>query len=283
MKNTALQIGRQIKKHVRIAKRFFRFGKKPYPILVKTPETTFTIIIDPYHNGCVDETIADTKLWEPALTTRLSSYITPTTVFFDIGANIGYHSMFVASLNKPAGQVHSFEPIESLNKQIKQSVAVNNYEHVTVHHCGLGKKTETKTIFKRDENMGGSSLAKYDELTLVRVSGTEAIQIQTLDSLFPNTTKVDVIKIDVEGYEFEVLEGGKNLCTTQKPVIFLEFSPIFYERDYTDKSIDFIDFLQKIGYRFTTLDGADIDLLTWFRTTPHTQIDIVCVPINSLN
>jgi FkbM family methyltransferase len=173
--------------------------------------------------------------------------------------------------------VHAFEPINKLCSQIRKSVEVNKFTNFKVHTFALGNKESDEKIYLRDENMGGSSLAEYKDLNLVSVSSAETIKVVTLDSQFRHDTKVDVIKIDVEGYELEAFKGAYKLLKAQHPVIFMEFSPIFYNQDYPDKSMDLIKFLKDLNYSFETMTGTSINLEEWLRDTssPY-QIDVIC-------
>lgn len=275
--NPIIVIGKLVKKTLRRIKRYFRFGFGSYVKDIKLPNTQFQIVIDPSHNACVDETIALQGQWERNITDRLTEFIKPNMTFFDIGANIGYFSLFVASLLKNTGKVHAFEPINKLAEQIKKSVAVNNFNNITIHQVGLGDTEMETSINIRDENMGGSSLFDYKDLNLVTISSIEKISIKTIDSLFTPQTKVDVIKIDVEGYELEALQGARKLLQAQHPVIFMEFSPIFYKQDRSDKTKEMITLLQELGYTFQTIAGEPISLTDWVEQTINpTQIDIIC-------
>ncbi len=272
-----VHLGKLLKKKHRQLRRHIQFGTRSYVKEIILPNTQFKIVINPSQNACVDETIALQGYWEKELSEQLTKYITPGCTFLDLGANIGYHSLFVASLLKNTGAIHSFEPIKRLSEQIKNSAVENNFTNITVHNLALGDRSYKTEINLRDENMGGSSLAEYTNLNLVTISATEKITVVTLDSLLPPTTKVDVIKIDVEGFEFEALKGARKLLQAQHPVIFMEFSPIFYNQDYATKAMEFIEFLKELGYAFETLSGRPINLQEWLESAPNsTQIDVIC-------
>lgn len=123
----------------------------------------------------------------------------------------------------------------------------------------------------RKENMGESSIGTYGDLRLAPISSTETITVTTLDAALGSETAVNVIKIDTEGYEFEALKGGKNILESHHPLIFMEFSPMFYENDYKGKSEAFAAYLMSLGYSFFTLDEQPLDLMAW--TKQHAGID----------
>ena len=272
-----ITVGKTIKKICRQGKRYIKFGSKNYIKAISVESIDFDIVINPSKNGCVDECIAVKGRWEPELSHKLAQYIKSGDTFVDIGSNIGYHALFSASLLKNTGKVIAFEPIKSLAHQIEESVEANQFDNVEVYQVGLGDKIENLNLYVRDENMGGSSLSEYENLNIVRASSVQTVNIKTLDTLFPPETRVDVIKIDVEGYEFEALKGAENLLREQKPVIFMEFSPIFYKLDYPGKASELITFLESFGYSFETMTGFPINLKQWLIDTENpTQVDVIC-------
>jgi len=269
--------GKAVKKLCRQSLRYMKFGTRNYEKCISVTNVDFKIIINPGKNGCVDESIALQGKWEPEMSHKLAQYITPGDTFVDIGANIGYHTLFSASLLKNTGKVIAFEPIKRLAQQIEESVAANQFDNVEVYQNGLGDKAAELDLYVRDENMGGSSLSKYENLNLVSASSVETISIKTLDSLLPAETRINVMKIDVEGHEFEALKGAENLLREQKPVIFMEFSPIFYKLDYPGKASELITFLESFGYSFETMTGFPINLKQWLIDTENpTQVDVIC-------
>jgi len=276
--NSIITIGRWVKKKIRLTSRILKFGTKPFFKEINVNGNNFFIQLQPTKNGCVGEIKATHGYWENELSQQLIKTLKAGDTFLDIGANIGYHSLLIVSILKREITVHAFEPIPVLFKQFEQSIQKNNFTNLTLHNFGLGDINEDVTIFLRDENMGGSSLFEYKNLDVVRSSQTDTISLKTLDSVFNNNDKVDVIKIDVEGYEFEALKGGENTLKKNSPIIFMEFSPVMYEEDYTGKTKKFISYLKDLGYLFFTLDEAKIDLLEWFNSAKRTQIDIKCVP-----
>lgn len=275
--HSIIAIARWLKKIHRHVLRYARFGTKPILKQIRISESTFLIQLKPINNGCVDETIAREGRWEEQLTKQLTKHLKPGDVFLDIGANIGFHSLLVSSLHNRAITVHAFEPLPTLFNQLTESKRKNHFSNLTIHNFGLGDKEREMQIFVRDENMGGSSLFEYKNLNLVRPSETQTIQIKTLDSVFSTNSPISVIKIDVEGYEFEALKGAEKLLRLNAPLIFMEFSPMMYEEDYAGKTSDFITYLTDLHYTFYTLDNEKIDLQKWFTETQNiTQLDILC-------
>jgi len=135
-------------------------------------------------------------------------------LFLDIGANVGTYSFLMAGKGIPC---HAFEPVKENFKSLMLNVKVNNAEEmITVHPHGLGKtNAEVEFIFE-SMNTGASHLANL-HTDYVETKGEVGIRIKgelkTLDSVMSSISyKKDdkiLIKIDAEGMEIDVLEGGK--------------------------------------------------------------------------
>lgn len=136
--------------------------------------------------------------------------IKPTEIFVDIGANIGNHSLFMASNGI---KVYSFEANRELCEIEAKSIELNGFESLVKVFCiGLSDREELARFETIDRsNLGGNSL------TL----GSGEIECKRLDD-FEFEGKIGVIKIDVEGMEEKVLLGAKETITKNRPLIYVE-------------------------------------------------------------
>ena len=273
-------LGKQTKKYLKDKKTFFLYGDgTPFLHSIKLNNTSFKIILDPINNHTVDMWIARNGNWEPSVSKALIENMPKDGIFLDIGANIGYHSLFMASYSKGQEKIYTFEPIKRLHHQLEKSIAVNNFSNITSYNIALGDcDRDSQTIYIREENIGGSSLLIYPNLEYVNVKETEKVNIRSLDKFFKEDFKVNLIKIDVEGYEYEVLKGGSKLLENNHPTLVIEFSPYFYVQDYANKPFDLIFFLENLGYSFFTLLEEPLDLLLWMKENKSnsSQVDILC-------
>ncbi|MCX6757180.1 MAG: FkbM family methyltransferase [Candidatus Nomurabacteria bacterium] len=277
-----VKFGQAYKKSERNKKRIKMYGgNKPFEYHVNTQGVSFDIMLDPVNNCLVDESIEKFGFWEKELGSIFKKYLHKGDIFLDIGANIGYHSLFVASILNGTGKVYSFEPIRRLANQLNESVILNKFQNIEVCNFGLAEYDEdSRVIYIRDENIGGSSLLRYKDLELVKVKEVEKISVKKLDSFLLNT-EVDMIKIDVEGFEYEVLKGAIDILKKYHPIIIMEFSPIFYNQESKQKSYNIISFLENLGYHFHLLNEQPIDLRIWLKELDNinSQIDILCKTI----
>lgn len=122
-------------------------------------------------------------------------------IFIDIGANLGYYSLMTAKAG--AGKIIAVEPNPSLFNRLQQLSSLNGFDDVIdVFQTGLGAQQGTLTLTISDEDLGSSSACNPN------VSGKQIeIEVRTLQYLLSqnNVTKIDAMKIDVEGMEDKIL------------------------------------------------------------------------------
>ena len=143
----------------------------------------------------------------------------------DAGANIGYFTLFFSKLVGEEGKVIAFEP-DPINFDIlKKNIEQNRITNVELVKKGISNKNESMKLYKSAVS-GGHSLIKNEwgkEFT--------TIQTVTLDDYF-NDQKIDLIKIDVEGFELEVIDGGTKLFKNNNKIkIISEFGGYYYKKN----------------------------------------------------
>lgn len=264
-----------IKRRLRL-KRYFNINMgQSFIKEVNILESKFYININPYLNGAVDVVIFNTGEWESQISKVIKERLEAGDVFVDIGGNIGYYSLFAKTLQNKNGAVYIFEPIPRLCKQIKQSIIENDFSNITLIPYGLSDREGEANILIVDENVGASSVKrKGDDPAII---GSETIHLKVMDSFRDEITRVDLIKIDVEGNEYEALLGGEVMINTHKPDIIMEFTPMLYESDYEGKTLKFIEWLKSKDYQFFSLDNIPVDLQARIIGGNFDQVDILCL------
>jgi FkbM family methyltransferase len=132
-------------------------------------------------------------------------------VFFDIGANAGVYTFAVAAACGPAVRVESFEPDPELCTRLRYNLALNQLAQVHLNQLALGRAEGTATLVAGAGNKGENRVET--ETGGAKPSGT-TVAITTLPAflLRENITKIDALKIDVEGFEVDVLEPFFAAC-----------------------------------------------------------------------
>jgi FkbM family methyltransferase len=137
-------------------------------------------------------------------------------IVLDVGANIGTTTLFFAKFfNK--GLVYSYEPSSEIRKYLKENVHLNGFPNVVIEPFALSKSPD-KGYIKVDMiyNPGSGHVSKDRR--------GEAIDITTIDINHQRKKRIDLIKIDVEGYEMNVLLGGKKRINEYKPIMIIEIN-----------------------------------------------------------
>ena len=152
----------------------------------------------------------------------------PGSVVIDAGANIGLYSIIGSKRVGATGKVFSFEPSKANFKLFLKNIELNQIKNIIPVNMGLGDEIADKLILSQNpENGDGEKYILKDENliknNLNNNKSNEIIALDTLDNfqLNNNITKVDFLKIDVEGYEYYVLKGAEKLLKNNPEIIIL--------------------------------------------------------------
>ena len=170
------------------------------------------------------------------------------SVIVDIGANVGSVSLPLAQ-NFNNAQIYSIEPTIYAFKKLNQNINLNlnlKKRVKTFNYFVTYKKKKIKFVHSSWKLINDDKKHGIHKGILKKTSN----RIISLDSLLKkNKKRVRLIKIDVDGYELEVLKSAKKTLKKEKPIIYFEFAPYLYkEMGYTVDHL--IKFVQKMGYAF---------------------------------
>lgn len=203
----------------------------------------FFIKVNP-KNGVVDNVILMEGVLDGSHLQIIKNTLNPTDYFIDIGANIGQYSLF-ASYCAPQGKVISFEPVKDIFDQFAESIAKNNIKNITLYNKASGSTNQISSIYKTQGDAGGSSILDNNDIAKKTI---EQIEIVTLDNFLSDIKKVDFIKIDTEGFEYETLIGAKNIINKFKPTLLIEYSPHIYDKHNKETGLLILNFLFDNSY-----------------------------------
>ena len=173
----------------------------------------------------------------------VSSYKTDFS-FYDIGANIGWYSLWVGK-KYPSGRIFAFEPAPAAYEQIKINLKLNDLSNVTPFNIGFADTPGSKEFFFCSEIQTASSLAD----TLKNTSKEKIIcNFETVDQFSQkHNSSPDFIKCDVEGAEYLVIKGAAGTLQESRPVLMLEMLRKWM-RCFNVHPNDLIAELKKYGY-----------------------------------
>jgi FkbM family methyltransferase len=141
-----------------------------------------------------------------AVTDAISSLLKPGDCFVDVGANIGTYSLIASRIVGPQGRVVAFEPAPRNLERLKDNISLNGLTNVSLSEKAISDSCGAVDLYEvnNPQNSGQSSLEMRTGATKVSVFST------TLDKEL-GTSRVDVVKLDAEGYEDRTILGGTAL------------------------------------------------------------------------
>jgi len=196
-------------------------------------------------------------IYEKEQTSFMCKIIKKEDCCLDLGSHVGFFTMLFARLVGKDGKVFSFEPVKEGHNFQKKSVKKNRFSNIKLFNFALGDVVEDKKAYVFSD----SGMARFDRsiLGLEESQQTDIFQIRTLDSISEVTKleKLDFMKIDIEGFEYRALLGGKNTIKKYKPNMLIEIhSRDNYEGIYS--------LLRELDYKLYDLENNKVDLKTDF-------------------
>jgi FkbM family methyltransferase len=202
------------------------------------------------------------NLWEPKTSFLLENISKNKREIVIAGSHIGYLVLKVAF--NTLGKIHTFEPEPSLFKKAKENFSLNPslQEIIFLNSEALGDEKGEKELYSEEIR---SSFVAYAGGHVTH-NNTIKVEVLTLDSYIKEKSigKIDLILLDVEGYEWHVLNGAKKILEN-KPDLILEISPKILRHTKTTPGM-ILDLLKNNGYKIKYLD-EDKDYANIYATT----------------
>lgn len=143
-----------------------------------------------------------------------------SSVIADIGSNFGYYSLIATDVN-PQCTIHAFEPAPKTYQSLVKNIHLNNYKNIRAHNIGLSDTNGVLPLYlASDTNTGMTSLSRPSDYSGSSVN----VDVKVFDEFAEQNhiTSLDLVKIDVEGNEFNVLKGMERSIAAFRPVFFIE-------------------------------------------------------------
>ena len=234
-------------------------------------------------NDCMaSNSVGVKKEWEPHITkfTQLYNSLFNIKNIIDIGANFGYHTLLFSQICSE--NVYAFEPQIQNFKLLEENLEINKIKNVILYNCACGDQNcDIKMpIFKN----GDYTLNMGDITPNLNINGDFSISKSIILDEYNFLSKIDLIKLDVQGWEKKVLIGATTLLKTHKPTLIVEFE--YFQLEKTNTSCkELFDFIRDQDYYIFYLEYSypcdhvcvHKDHLTEFRLTfknnilPHTE------------
>lgn len=157
--------------------------------------------------------------WEPEVIGAVTATVKPGMAVIDIGAHTGYYTLIFAKCVGAGGRVFSFEPLPGNFALLQKNVELNHLQNVRLHNQAVFSRTQGITITVSDDqpNPGGGSM--YGERG-VKQYDVDAVSLD--DFCEKSALQPDILKMDVEGAEYDVLIGARKTIARYQPKLLIE-------------------------------------------------------------
>jgi len=202
-------------------------------------------------NEGIDFSIYLLGAFEPGTRKTLQKLIKPGDVVFDIGANIGSHTLSMAQSVGNSGKVYAFEPADFAFAKLKRNLALNPELQVRTSARQIllvanSAEPAQRQIYASWPFESGETV--HPKLRGRLVSGEQAA-VETLDNFAKREriTRLDLMKMDVDGHELPVLQGARATLLQFRPTLVMEMSP-YIHAEFQHSFAELLDILKQAGY-----------------------------------
>lgn len=203
-------------------------------------ENGYNICIQPnsFNHSTVNEFIFSGPgyLPESFLFEKVKKTLPDNFNYVDVGSNLG---TTILKFYNASANIIGFEPIPHLFRSLQETIRENEFKNVTVINKAVGDEEGFLKMTLSDNSSIISN--NHKDYNCITVPAT------TLDAELQKKEKIHLIKIDVEGFEWQVLRGAKNTLKKYHPQLLIELHPVFL-KNYHVNINELLDYLENFGY-----------------------------------
>ncbi|WP_299163157.1 FkbM family methyltransferase [Accumulibacter sp.] len=172
-----------------------------------------------------------------------NKHIRSASVAIDVGANVGIHSLAMSHCVGREGTVFSFEPSTKIYQRARKNISINAKTNIHLSSTALGSAVGTVGFLDTSDqvNIGESKIQE---------NATTKVELDTMDNALANNNNISLIKIDVEGFEKDVIRGAQNVLQANRPALVIELNQERYSLKEIVDSIPYRCDIYKIPYTF---------------------------------
>jgi FkbM family methyltransferase len=198
----------------------------------------------------ISRAILETGDWEPDTWAAIREHLRPGAIFVDIGAHIGFCALKAKGIVGPSGRVVAVEANPEMQSALRANIKASGTEVIVAPFACSDTEAMLELYSGSQSNSGSSSLSKANASTWGPIGAIHQVRARPLDSILNELeiSHVDVLKVDVEGAEFGVLLGARELLKRDHPVLMLELDePLLKSMGSSTEAV--LALLHTYGYR----------------------------------
>ena len=191
-----------------------------------------------FNDGGVSRQLYLHKKRERYSTDYMKEIVRERDTIIDIGANSGYYALLESQLAN-RGEVYAIEPVPRNVQLLKKNIELNDYKNIQVFPFAIGGSGGMRKIYLYDKG----NLCSFKKNIQNNPAGKMDVLMMTLDNFVEKYVSGDpaLIRMDVEGYEYEIIKGMSDLLESNKPLIlFIELHPFMMSKDNIKELIEIL-------------------------------------------
>ena len=183
---------------------------------------------------------------EPTHTKLMQDVLKKGYVVMDIGANIGYYALMEAKAVGKTGIVYAIEPVPANMSLLKRNISLNNYKNIETFETAIGGENKKDYICITTKSNWCAMADNKNKEKNMKFKYRIPVKVLKLDTFIKDKRFPDIIRMDVEGYETEIIKGMEGILQCRKPLkIFIELHSFMIK----DKGIGILKKLEESGFK----------------------------------
>ncbi|WP_026881241.1 FkbM family methyltransferase [Clostridium akagii] len=194
--------------------------------------------------------------YEEDILYMINNLLKDNFTIFDIGANIGYHSIKYSIHNRKC-KINSFEPIPKTYNYLTKNIEINKIKNIKTFNLAFSNYDGEAEFYYYPEGSANASAVNLGEIYNMEKIKCKVVKIDSF--VKENNISVDFIKCDVEGGELLTFKGGIETLERDKPIIFTEILRKWSEKFHYDPN-EIIELFRNLGYKCFTLKNNMLEI-----------------------
>jgi FkbM family methyltransferase len=226
--------------------------KKPFVMSLPL----YSTYVYPFADHTLTKVLIRRGYWEQAETDFYLKHLKKGGFVIDAGANFGHYTLTAAQVIGTEGLVIAFEPFPSNYDILKRNLSLLPHQNVLAEQAGLAANEGQLNLVVDNQNAGGHS---FNPALVWEKKEEIAVPVHTVDLYLKKhkiTRSLDILKIDTQGYEWQIIKGARDTILKDKPVVFCEIAPNALA-SIGDAYEDILSFFENLGYDMHHVDRIE--------------------------